>query len=163
MAQWRRIIEFPSYSVSEEGQVRNDVADRLMSISPNTRGIPTVGLAYRGTTRRRSVSVLVAEAFVTTARSLEFNTPIHLDGDKFNCHAENLVWRPRWFALQYVEQFKIGPSGYSCEIQEIKSEEVFANSWEAAVKYGLLEREVVFSIRRQTYVIPTYQRFRLYE
>lgn len=163
MTQWLTIIEFPNYSVSEDGQIRNDREDRLMSISPNTRGIATVGLADRGKTCRRSVSVLVAEAFITTARSLEFNTPIHLDGDKLNCRVDNLAWRPRWFALEYVQQFKTGPNGYSCEIQEIKTEEVFANSWHAAIKYGLLEREIVFSILRQTYVIPTFQRFRLYE
>lgn len=163
MTRWRKIMEFPSYSVSDDGQVRNDREARLMSISSNTRGIATVGLAKQGKTCCRSLSVLVAEAFVTTARSLEFNTPIHLDGDKFNCHADNLAWRPRWFALEYVQQFKTGPNGYSCEVQEIKTEEVFENSWCASVKYGLLEREVVYSILRQTYVIPTYQRFRLYE
>jgi hypothetical protein len=159
-------MEFPNYSVSEDGRVRNDKESRLMTIGLNTRGIATVGLAdlsIPGKTCRRSVSVLVAEAFITTARSLDFNTPIHLDGDKRNCHVENLAWRPRWFALEYGQQFKTGPNGYSCEIQEIKTEEIFANSWEAAIKYGLLEREIVFSILRQTYVIPTYQRFRLYE
>lgn len=163
MTQWREIIEFPGYSVSDTGLVRNDETGYEMRLSPNTRGIFIVGLVKRGVQYKRSVSVLVADAFVTAARSLEFDTPIHLDGDKSNCRADNLAWRPRWFALEYVQQFVTGPKGYACKVQEIRTEEVFGNSWEASVKYGLLEREVVYSIMRQTYVIPTYQRFRLYE
>jgi hypothetical protein len=164
MTQWREIIEFPGYSVSDTGMVRNDVTGLILRHSPNTRGIATVGLVKsRGVQFKRSVSVLVADAFITAARSIEFDTPIHLDGNKMNCHVNNLAWRPRWFALEYVQQFTKGPNGYSCKIQEIKTEEIFENSWIAAITYGLLEREIVFSIMRQTYVIPTYQRFRLYD
>lgn len=163
MAQWRSIIGFPGYSVSDEGQVRNDKTGELLKPSPNQRGIATVGMMQDGHHRKRSLSVLVADAFVTHARSLEFDTPVHRDGDKFNCHADNLVWRPRWYALEYVRQFSIGPKGFACKVEEMKSGEVFANSWDASINYGILEREIVFSIMRQTYVIPTYQRFRLHE
>lgn len=163
MTEWRRIVEFPGYLVSDTGLVMNEISGEIMTRNRNTRGIATVGLTRDRVQYKRSVSVLVADAFILTARSLEFNTPIHLDGDKFNCHVDNLAWRPRWFALEYSQQFKKGPNGFACKIQEIRSEEIFENSWHASVKYGLLEREVVFSIMRQTYVIPTYQRFRLYE
>lgn len=163
MAEWRQIIEFPDYSVSDTGLIRKDEIGLIMRQTPNTRGIAIVGLRNRGVQYKRSVSVLVADAFITAARSLEFNTPIHLDGDKFNCDVNNLAWRPRWFALEYARQFVIRPKGYSCKVQEMKTEEVYENSWEAAITFGLLEREVVFSIMRQTYVVPTYQRFRLYE
>lgn len=163
MIQWREIVGFPGYSVSDSGLVRNDVTDRVLIQTPNTRGIPIVGLMDRGVQYKRSVAVLVASAFVTAARSVEFDTPMHLDGDRFNNHADNLVWRPRWFAVKYAQQFQIGPQGYGRKIEDIKTGEIFETSWHAAVKYGLLEREIVFSIMRQTYVIPTYQTFRLVE
>jgi hypothetical protein len=165
MTEWREIVEFPGYSVSNTGFVRNDVTDRIMRQTPNTHGIPIVGLVKLGEQQKRSVSVLVADAFVTTARSLKFNTPVHLDGDKFNNHMDNLVWRPRWFALQYRQQFAPGAirQGFNRKIQEIKSGEIFETSWHAVVKYGLLERDIVISILNQTYVPPTYQTFRLYE
>lgn len=161
MIQWREIVEFPGYSVSDAGHIRNDTTDLIMRLTPNTRGIPIVGLVRRGIQYKRSVPVLVADAFITAARSLSYNTPIHLDGDKNNCQAVNLAWRPRWFALEYGKQFLIGPQGFGREIQEIKTGEIFANSWDASVKYGILERDIVFSVMRQSYVIPTYQTFRL--
>ncbi len=163
MTQWREIIEFPGYSVSNTGYVRNDETGLILRHTPNTRGIAIVGPVKRGIQYKRSVSVLVADAFILTARSKEFDTPIHVDGNKSNCHVDNLAWRPRWFALEYTRQFVTGPNGYDCKVQELKTEEVFENSWRASITYGLLEREVVASIMRQTYVIPTYQRFRLYE
>jgi len=163
MIQWREIVEFPGYSVSDTGLVRNDVTDRIMAQTPNTRGIAIVGLMKRGDQRKRSVAVLVAEAFVTHLRSLEFDTPVHLDGNRFNNRADNLVWRPRWFAIKYSQQFLYGPQGIGRKIEEIKTGEIFESTWHAAVKYGLLEREIVFSIMRQTYVIPTFQTFRVLE
>lgn len=163
MEQWREIIEFPGYSVSNTGEVRNDSDGRIMARSRNVRGIAVVGLVKDGEQKKRSVSVLVADAFVLTARSLTFNTPIHLDGDKSNCHASNLVWRPRWFALQYVRQFSVGPTGFNSKIQEIKTEEVFDSTWHASITYGLLEHQVVYAILNRTYVLPTYQRFELLE
>lgn len=161
MLQWRQIVEFPDYSVSEAGHIRNDTTGLVMQLTPNTRGIPIVGLVKRGVQYKRSVPVLVADAYIVTSRTPNYNTPIHLDGDKNNCRATNLAWRPRWFALEYGRQFLLGPLGFACEIQEIKSGEIFATSWDAAVKYGLLERDIVFSVMRHTYVVPTYQTFRL--
>jgi hypothetical protein len=157
--EWAEIIEFPSYSVSSRGTVRNEESGRFMTLHVNQRGIVNVSFNRRGHQFKRSVSVLVADAFITAARSLKFDTPINLDGDRLNNCVENLMWRPRWYATEYFRQFHFGHKGIDRAIQEMKTGEVFNSSWEAALYFGLLETEIVKAISNRTYVWPTYQRF----
>lgn len=160
--EWREIWDFPGYSVSNTGLVRNDRKDKIMTLSATQRGIVYVSLNRRGDHFKRSVSVLVAEAFVTTAKKLSFDTPINLDGDRENNCADNLMWRPRWYAIDYFRQFRDRIDGINSPVQEFKSGDIFKNSWQAALCFGLLEREIVRSIVYLTYALPTYQRFRIH-
>lgn len=160
--EWREVREFPNYSVSNTGFIRNEDTDRIMIPHANQRGIVNVSFNRMGVQYKRSVSVLVASAFLTAARSLAFDTPINRDGDRFNNHVTNLLWRPRWYATEYFRQFRIEHESIPRPVQEFKSEEVFDNSWEAALEFGLLDMEIVKSISNRTYAWPTYQRFRVY-
>ena len=45
------------------------------------------------------------------------------------------------------------------QIIDIKTGEISDDSFDAAKRYGLLERDVVLSILNRTYVWPTYQQF----
>lgn len=73
----------------------------------------------------------------------------------------NLMWRPRWFAVDYFRQFRHPPRGYTVPIEDIETGEVFSSTWEAALRHGLLELEIVFAMMKNMYVWPTYQMFRL--
>lgn len=161
--QWCEILQFPGYLVSNTGQVQNEKTGRMLSSNVNQRGIVNVSLYNRGHEFKRSVAVLVATAFVVTARSASFNTPINLDGDRRNNRADNLLWRPRWYAMEYFKQFHDEPNSIDEPVQEYKTGEIFKSSWEAALTFGLLDREVVRSIIRRTYAVPTYQMFQLYQ
>ena len=164
--EWRSIVGFPGYSVSDYGCVRSErvirkvMTHRILTPTLNTRGIPMVGINQYGVQYKRSIAVLVAEAFIRSAKSLEFNTPINLDGDRTNNRADNLAWRPLWFARKYFQQIRSGPQGIGRPVQEMQTKEVFESSWHAALSYGLIEREIVFGILNNCYVWPTYQRFR---
>lgn len=149
--------------MSDGGKVLNDRTGRIMQTYMNSHGIETVGLMQQGVQRKRSVAVLVGDAFIRTARSLQFNTPINLDGDRTNNQVLNLAWRPLWFARKYHQQFDIGPQGFACPVQNIQTGEVFKTTWDAATLEGLLERELVMSILNRTYVFPLYQTFQLLE
>jgi hypothetical protein len=163
MEEWREVRFFPGYSVSNRGRVRNDDTGRYMTLLINQRGIANVGLTKNKVQYKRSVSLLVATAFLPKMYSSEsFDTPINLDGDRTNNKIENLMWRPRWFAVNYHQQFNEEDSvGFSTPIVEIKTGEEFENSWEAATKYGLIDREIMVATINRTYVWPTYQQFRL--
>lgn len=160
---WVPVQGFPGYSVNNLGQVRRDANGRILQVKINQYGVPYVGLMREWEQKQRSLSLLVARAFLP--RSLEaFDTPINLDGDRFNCTVENLMWRPRWFAVQYNRQFR-EPYEEPIErpIRDTKGREVLLDSLEVATRYGLLERDVVLSILNRTYVWPTYQTFEVVE
>jgi len=90
-----------------------------------------------------------------------FDTPIHLDGDTMNNHIDNLMWRPRWFAVKYQRQFNEPHPSIRGQIQDIETGYRFNDSWHAATTFGLLDKEIRESIIQRTYVWPTYQRFRI--
>jgi hypothetical protein len=105
----------------------------------------------------------VARAFLMPPSEI-FDTPIQLDGDPLNCHVDNLMWRPRWYAVHYKNQFKDRYDGaLDSPIRSVSDGQQFPNSLAAACRYGLLEREVVLSVHNRTPAWPTYQYFELVE
>jgi NUMOD4 motif len=161
--EWRQIPGFSDYSVSTSGSVRSNKYVRRMRVNQNQSGLVYVGLWRDGLQYHRSVPLLVAKAFLPNPNPI-FDTPINLDGDRFNNHVENLVWRPRWFAIKYNQQF-VHPYLYPIHlpIRNIKTGEISENSFECAKRYGLLESDVVLSIANRTFVWPTYQEFQVME
>lgn len=165
MEDWRVVQGFECYSVSSLGRVRSDIAykngntGRIITPSANQRGLAYVGLMKNGVQFKRSVALMVAHAFILTARSYTFTTPINLDGDRFNNRVENLQWRPLWFARKYFQQFEYPHARIPRPIMEVKSKEVYENSWDAALTHGLLDEEIFTATTDKTYVWPTYQKF----
>lgn len=158
--QWKEIEDFPGYSVSNFGRIRNDDTDRILALQRNQHGVVNVGLVKDGMQYKRSVALLVCLAWLP--EQLEaFDTPIHLDGDPSNNHIDNLMWRPRWFAMKYQRQFKGPVPSIREQIQELTTGYRYNNSMHAATTYGLLDKEIRDSIVHRTYVWPTYQRFRV--
>jgi hypothetical protein len=165
--RWRMIKEFPNYSVSDAGQVRNEDNGRIMTCLRNQRGIANVGLTRDKLLYKRSVAVLVAEGFLSKPviesdveiEREPFDTVINLDGDRFNNHVSNLMWRPLWFTRKYFQQFKNTKVWLNREIQIIETGEIFKNSWHAATTLGLIDYEILMAISRRTYVWPIYQTF----
>jgi len=157
--RWRPIEDFPGYSVSDHGRIRTDRTGRILALNANQFGVLQVGLMRDGEQKHRSVPLLVAKAFIPTPPG-PFDTPINLDGDRFNNHIDNLVWRPRWFAIKYNQQFRHPyPNPILAPIQDLRTGQVSENSIECAKRYGLLEDDLVLSILNRTYVWPTYQEF----
>lgn len=161
MDDWVPVQGFLGYSVNPLGQVRKDSTGRVLYTRLNQYGVPYVGLMRDWRQCIRSLPRLVATAFLPTPNEI-FDTPINLDGDRTNCHVDNLMWRPRWYAIYYVNQFRdryFNP--IEVPVRAVETREIFSNSFDAACRYGLLEREVVLSVLNQTPTWPTYQTFEL--
>ncbi len=157
--RWSQIKHFPEYSVSDHGRIRADKSGRILALSENQFGLVQVGMMHNGQQRHRSVPLIVARTFIPIPPG-PFDTPINLDGDRHNNHVDNLVWRPRWFAIKYNQQFQY-PYEHSImePLIDLKTGEVSENSFECAKTYGLLEYDLVMSVLNRTYVWPTYQEF----
>lgn len=160
---WHPVPGFPGYSVNPLGQVMRDSTGRLLVPRYNQYGVPYVGLMRSWQQCIRSLPRLVARAFLQPPSDI-FDTPIQIDGDPANCRIDNLMWRPRWYAILYKRQFEERyDRPLNSPIHAVNEGEHFSNSLEAACRYGLLEREVVLSILNRTPAWPTYQYFELVE
>lgn len=160
---WKPVPGFPGYSINPLGQVARDSTGRLLVPRYNQYGVPYVGLMRQWQQCIRSLPKLVARTFLDSPSEI-FDTPIQIDGDPTNCSVDNLMWRPRWYAVLYKRQFEeryFNPINE--RVRETGERRVFPNSLEAACCYGLLEREVVLSIQNRTPAWPTYQGFELVE
>jgi hypothetical protein len=157
---WCVIDEFPDYEVSSTGLVMNSDTNRIMRISRTAQGALKVGLmGDDGRQHTRSLKVLVADAFVG-GRDEIYNTPIHLDGDSENCNADNLIWRPRWFAHRYTYQFNhIYAYSTTNQVRDVSTGVVYDNIYTAARRHGLLMNDILMSCSNGQKCRPTNQIF----
>jgi len=160
MERWVPLLGYPGYSASTQGRIVNDTTLHVLTVldQPNKR--PFVKMYKDGVQVSRNLAKLICDAFLPTPSNPTFTTPIHFDGDLTNCKLDNLAWRPRWFALEHTEQFRKELPSYPDPVMELRTEEVFDNSWAAVLRYGLLYMELIKAIRLQTYVFPTMQQYR---
>lgn len=159
--QFRHIPGFPTYRISSFGRVLNHLGIP-MALVPNPEGIITVGLYADHKQHRRSVKVLVARAFVP-GETLMFNTPIQLDGDYENCRADNIVWRPRWFAWRYTRQFRVEYDWYYAgPIIDRTNNVVYENILAAAVETGSLCEHIHRAVMGGYRVFPNGEEYSWY-
>ena len=87
---WKQIKEYPRYSVSNLGRVKNNNTDKVLKGYMDFKGYQRVCIHCRGEGIRKDLKVhrLVAEAFVPNPD----NKPQvnHIDGNKQNNAASNL-------------------------------------------------------------------------
>lgn len=156
---WVQLSEFPDYSLSDLGDIRNDKRGTLVATSLTKQGAVKVGLMKGGKQHTRSVKVLVAETFVPGESDI-FNTPIHLDGDQFNNAATNLIWRPRWFAWKYHNQLgAVDNYTGTGEVININTQDAYEDIADAAMANGLLFEEVHISVVNHIPVFPSWHNY----
>jgi hypothetical protein len=99
--EWRRVVAYPSYDVSNLGRVRRvaggcgAVVGKLLRVKPHKdSGYLITKLTEGSRTSTRKVHVLVAEAFLPPRPSLQHEVN-HIDFDRRNPRASNLEWLTR--------------------------------------------------------------------
>lgn len=170
MERWLQIQDFPGYSVSDQGRVRNDDTDRVLAMVRNQAGVVMVGLMRGGRQYKRGAARLVADHFLPHDGNDTFTTPMHRDGDRMNNAADNLVLRPKWYAAKYLQQFEqYRPPYVDLPLVEVATGLTFDNSWEATKYFGILEYSIAHSFHEfyanghDVPAHPTVYRFRRLE
>lgn len=158
---WHELEEFPDYAVNNFGEIHNIKTGMPRKTSTNQNGIVKISLYQGRELITRSVAVMVAEAFCD-GQSEFFNTPIHLDGDRDNCRADNLMWRPRWFAVQYHRQF-YSPEFHASDVHivDIDTGKEYYSVKECCVDLGLFYNDVYRSYIHEAQIPMTRQEFAL--
>lgn len=164
--RWREISNFPSYEVSSGGRVRNKDTNFYITPTRKPNGLLMVGLMQVGVQCKRSLALLVANAFVRRPTdtsgepNMSFDTPVHRNGDRSVNDYTNLMWRPLWFARKYMRQFIDDHQTYNNPIEDVETGEYYKNSMEASIVNGVLDVEIRLSMLNNHYVWPTGQVFR---
>lgn len=86
--QWKKIDGKPNYSVSNQGEVRNDKTGRILKPSVRKDGYCQIMLGRK--TVPLYIHRLVAEAFIENPKVLP--QVDHIDGNKSNNNVSNLRW-----------------------------------------------------------------------
>lgn len=91
-SKWKKIPDRENYSVSEEGQIRNDKTGKILKQGPSTKGYARVSLS-NGTGNTPKILFPhrpVANLFIPNPN----NHPQvnHKNGDKMDPRKENLEW-----------------------------------------------------------------------
>lgn len=90
MENWKVIVEYPSYSISSLGRVKNNTTNKVLKAVPNTFGYLQVRLYKEGQYKVFTIHQLVATYFLSIpSGDLELN---HVDEDKLNNRWDNLEW-----------------------------------------------------------------------
>ena len=156
--RWTQVRGFMNYSVSEYGEVRNDRTGRMLK-QTLTNDRLYVSLVKNGRQFHRQLSGIVARSWWGPPPRLNFDSVVHLDGDKLNCTVGNLMWRPRWFALAYHKEWETDKfSNWDGSFLLIETEEVFFHPRDCAMKYGFLQVDIVMSILNGTSIFPEHER-----
>lgn len=87
---WSKIEEFPNYSVSTDGRIRNDIRGELKAPKKSSGGYYAVDLYKNGKRTTARIHRLVGQAYVENPdNKAQIN---HIDGDKSNNDYRNLEW-----------------------------------------------------------------------
>lgn len=160
--EWREAPGFDRYMISNTGLVKAVKTERILRPSKNQLGHLKVNLMCDGAIFTRTIHHLVAKAFLPEPTREDFISLIHLNGDKSDCCAPNLLWRPRYFAIQYHQQFENRNFlNAKMPIEDVKTGHQYATIRDAVISHGLLFNDVLQAIYQRTYVWPTYQQFRI--
>lgn len=163
--RWRTIQEFPAYEISNRGEVYNTKRRQEMRTSVNNFGHVKITLTdYDGRRYTRSVAMLVATAFVEPPNILCDHLVV-LDGDFTNVQADNLAWRPEWFAWKYTRQLKIPqPTHFqNLHTRNIDTGQEYESIIQASIVEGLLFTQVWKSTYSRIGVFPHGHRFEIIE
>lgn len=91
--EWKILPEFPEYSVSSLGRIRNTKKETIRVPDINSKGYARLRLVRGGKIIRKFVHRLVAEVFIANPEGKPMVD--HIDGDYHNNRLDNLRWATR--------------------------------------------------------------------
>lgn len=161
MADLKPIDGFEDYLIAEDGEVYTAWKQRRIKPSLTREGAVKITLYNEGRPYTRSLALLVAKAHLYNDHDPDvFDTPIHLDNDLCHNHVRNLMWRPRWFAVKYQEQYwNVNYRTSRIAVVDVKREMVYDSVMDACQEFGLLFIDVLKSCNTGETVFPTWKIF----
>lgn len=163
MTEWKPIVGYREYLANDQGMIKIGHTGAILQQTMNQQGHAKVNLRRGGTDVTRSVARIVANLYLEKPGRRDFDTLIHLNGDKMDNRVENLQWRPRHFAVKYHAQFDNPLQEANRRVQDMETLIVYPTVIDAAKEFGLLINDIIICSYARTVVWPTFQQFLLVE
>lgn len=126
MVVWKKVNGYTNFSVSNDGQIRNDNTGRIYKTWLDSNGYPSLHL---GKDIKR-VHKIVAEAFIENPYNLpEVN---HKDGNKENNNEDNLEWVTHSCNVLHSYRFHGSHTTSEKAVICIETDKAYPNANEAA-------------------------------
>jgi hypothetical protein len=130
--EWRPIVDFPNYSISNFGRVANS-RGKLLAIQFNEyNGYYQVALWRYNKGHARTIHRLVATAFIDIIPGS--NDVNHMDGDKSNNFVGNLEWTTR--SENQLHAFRTGLNK-TVRVRCVETNEIFNSVTECANRLNI--------------------------
>lgn len=137
---FKKIKGFKNYSINEEGQIRNDITNKIKKsyINKNNNYF-TVDLWENNKSYKKTIHRLLAETFIPNP--LNKLTVDHIDGNRQNNSLENLRW------ATYSEQnSRFNTNGVRSErILVTKYEEIRKKRGGGHIRWGIILEQKIFN------------------
>lgn len=135
--QLNTLDELPNYLISDQGEVYPEREGDALTHWSNKEGITCVSVTLFGRRTTRSLALLVARAHIPNNKDW-FNSIIHLNGNRADCRASNLMWRPRMYVTRYHAQFDTHLWANSMvPVCELTTGEDFECQQDASMTFGI--------------------------
>ena len=90
MEEWKTINDYPNYSISSLGVIRNDTTKRIMKLKQDTKGYLIIGLTKDGIQKCFKHHQLIGLHFIPNPENyLQID---HINGIRNDNRIENLRW-----------------------------------------------------------------------
>ena len=158
---WKKFIyegQETDYSVSTEGEVRNDTTNYILSQS-SQQDYKFVGLIINGKQKRMRVHRMVALAFIDNPENKPYVN--HINGNRSDNNVENLEWVAPSENIQHAVNTGLFKSGRTRAVIQynLNGEQMatFESASEAARQTGGSQSKITMCCRRQRDSANDYQ------
>jgi len=133
--QWRPVIGYPNYSVSNLGKVKNNISGKMIKQQCGRGAYVYVAVTDGVNSTTKLIHRLVAESFMGPHPDLVVN---HIDSNKLNNNLMNLEWCTHAQNLEHATIVgNLHPGGYQMKpIKVIETGEIFESAMECANAIG---------------------------
>ena len=134
MEEYRTIIEFPNYQVSNFGNIKNIKKNVLMSTYLKKNGYTVVKLSKEGKAFECKIHRLVATAFIDNPNNLPFVN--HKDEIKSNNCSDNLEWCDSIYNNNYGTRSKRQSEKIKVSVKQYSLNNIFIQEYPSIKEAG---------------------------